>query len=101
MTREECTKAVLAAKRAKGPKWEEIAKAVGRNVAWSTAALQDQAAMDEGEATRAAGILGLGRDEIQALQECPMRGALDKTVPTDPLIYRFHEIMQVYGATIK
>ena len=29
------------------------------------------------------------------------RGSLDETVPTDPLIYRFHEIMQVYGQTMK
>jgi len=45
--------------------------------------------------------LGLGPEVANALTECPMKGALDSSVPVDPLIYRFHEITQVYGTTIK
>jgi cyanate lyase len=37
----------------------------------------------------------------EALQEMPMKGSLDRAVPVDPLIYRFHEITQVYGTTMK
>ena len=57
--------------------------------------------MNAEEAQKAADLLGLGEDVVQALQECPMKGSLDETVPVDPLVYRLHEITQVYGTTIK
>lgn len=101
MTRDECTKAVLAAKLAKGLTWQQIADAVGRHVVWTTAALLGQSSMDEAEATKAAKILGLGPAETQALQQCPTKGSVGHIVPTDPLIYRFYEVMQVYGSTLK
>lgn len=100
MTRNACTEAILAAKQAKGLTWQQIADAVGRHVVWTTAALLGQASMDEAEATKAAEILGLGAEEIQALQQCPNKGT-ETIVPTDPLIYRFYEVMQVYGSTLK
>jgi cyanate lyase len=46
-------------------------------------------------------VLGLGEDVAQALQQIPMRGSLDTDVPVDPLIYRFYELVQVYGTTWK
>ena len=46
-------------------------------------------------------MLGLEADVVAALQEIPSKGSLDRTVPVDPLIYRFHEITQVYGTTLK
>lgn len=101
MTCDECSKAILAAKLAKGLTWQQIADAVGRHVVWTTAALLGQASMDEAEATKAAEILGLGKDVVQALQQCPTKGSVGEIVPTDPLIYRFYEIMQVYGTTLK
>ena len=55
--------------------------------------------MSAEEAQKAVKLLGLGDDVAQALQECPMKGSLDDTVPADLLVYRFHEITQVYGAT--
>ena len=57
--------------------------------------------MGADEAAKAVEILGLGSEVAEALQECPMKGCLDPTVPVDPLIYRFYEIMQVYGTTMK
>jgi cyanate lyase len=48
-----------------------------------------------------ASYLGLPTEVSAALQECPTKGSLDGAVPVDPLIYRFHEITQVYGTTIK
>ena len=53
-----------------------------------------------GEATRLADLLELGSDVAAELTECPMKG-LGPVVPTDPLIYRFYEIMQVYGVPLK
>jgi len=101
MTRDECTEAILAAKLAKGLTWQQIADAVGRHVVWTTAALLGQGAMDEVEATKATKILELGPEVAQALQQCPTRGSLGTIVPTDPLIYRFYEMLQVYGSTLK
>jgi cyanate lyase len=101
MTRQEATSQMLAAKAAKGLTFEAIAKAVGRHKVWVTAALMGQASMSADEATAAAQVLDLGPEVATALQEVPMKGSLDTTVPVDPLIYRFHEITQVYGTTMK
>ena len=68
---------------------------------WVTAALLGQATMSADEANATARVLGLDPEVAEALQEMPMKGALDRAVPVDPLIYRFHEITQVYGTTIK
>ena len=57
--------------------------------------------MSAEEAASAAEALGLGDDVQAALQRPPMKGSLEATVPVDPLIYRFHEITQIYGTTIK
>src|SRR6476646_3493313 len=51
-------------------------------------------------AGRVANVLGAARTE-EFLTEIPMRGLLDAPVPTDPTIYRFYEIVQVYGTTLK
>src|SRR5437870_8727653 len=101
ITRAEATAQLLAAKKAKGLTFEAIAAAVGRHTVWVTAALMGQATMSTDEATAATRILGLGPEVAEALQEMPMKGSLDSTVPVDPLIYRFHEITQVYGTTLK
>ena len=101
MNRQEATQAILEAKRSKDVSFEEIAKAVGRHKVWTTAALFGQATMTAEESERAVECLGLGPDVAQALQEIPLKGSLDEPVPVDPLIYRFHEITQVYGTTIK
>jgi cyanate lyase len=101
MTRAEATERILAAKKAKGLTFEAIAKAVGRHKVWVTSALLGQAPMSAEEAQKAVAVLGLGPDVATALQEIPTKGSVGQTVPVDPLIYRFHEITQVYGTTIK
>jgi cyanate lyase len=101
MTRTEATDLILAAKQKKGLTFEAIAKAVGRHKVWVTSALLGQAPMSAEEAEKAVGALGLSPDVAAALQEIPTKGSVGQTVPVDPLIYRFHEITQVYGTTIK
>ena len=101
MTRDEATMAVREAKEASGLSWHEIAQRVGRSPVWTTAALLGQAPMSADEAEVAGEALGLDPEVTAALQRFPMKGSLDSAVPTDPLIYRFHEITQVYGTTIK
>ena len=101
MTRDEATAAVREAKEASGLTWHEIAQRVGRSPVWTTAALLGQAPMSADEAEAAAEALGLAPDVTAALQRYALKGSLDSDVPTDPLIYRFHEITQIYGTTIK
>jgi len=101
MNRSEATEQILAAKQRKGLGFADIATAVGRHKVWVTAALLGQATMSADEASQAVGVLGLGPEVASALQEIPAKGSVGQAVPVDPLIYRFHEITQVYGTTIK
>jgi cyanate lyase len=101
VNRKEATQSILAAKRAKGVSFDEIARAVGRHKVWTTSALLGQSTMSKEESERAVECLGLEKEVAEALQQIPLKGSLDETVPVDPLIYRFHEITQVYGTTIK
>jgi cyanate lyase len=101
MNRGEATERILAAKRQKNLTFEQIARAVGRHKVWVTSALLGQATMSAEEAQKAVSLLGLGPEVAAALQEMPTKGSVGQTVPVDPLIYRFHEITQVYGTTLK
>ena len=101
MHREEATELILEAKKEKDLTFEAIANKVGRHKVWTTAALMGQHPMGEDEAEAVVDLLGLDAEVSKALQEIPMRGGLDTDVPTDPTIYRIHEITQVYGTTIK
>jgi cyanate lyase len=101
VTKKEAAEAVRAAKARLGVSWAQLADAVGRPVAWSTTALLGQHPMSKDEAEAAAAVLELGEDVVAALQLQPTRGALETAVPTDPTIYRFYEVLQVYGPTIK
>ena len=102
MTRDELTRKILAAKRAKGSTWKEIVDEIGGGTAvYLTAALIGQMKLRPEQADRAARLFDLDDDEKRLLQEIPHRGSLPTTVPTDPLIYRFYELVQVYGTTWK
>jgi cyanate lyase len=101
MHREEATDLILEAKREKNLTFEAIAQKVGRHKVWTTAALLGQHPMGEEEAETVVDLLGLDAEVAGVLREVPMRGSLDTDVPTDPTIYRIHEITQVYGTTIK
>jgi len=102
MTRTELTGKILAAKRAKGLTWEAITAEIGGgSTVYLTAALMGQMKLRPEQAERAAALFGLDADEERLLQEIPYRGSLPAVVPTDPLIYRFYELVQVYGTTWK
>jgi cyanate lyase len=101
MTRDELTRKILAAKRAKGLAWKAIIAEIGGGSAvYLTAALMGQMKLRPEQAERAATLFELGEDEKRLLQEIPHRGS-SPIVPTDPLIYRFYELVQVYGTTWK
>ncbi len=101
MTRDELTRKILSTKRAKGLSWKTIVAEIGGGSAvYLTAALIGQMKLRPEQAERAATLFELGEDEKGLLQEFPHRGS-SPIVPTDPLIYRFYELVQVYGTTWK
>lgn len=101
MNREEATEMILEAKKTHDLTFEAIANKVGKHKVWTTSALLGQAQMTAEEADAVVSLLDLPPEVADALQEFPMKGSLDADVPTDPLIYRFHEVTQVYGTTLK
>jgi cyanate lyase len=102
MKRAEVTEKILSAKRMKDLSWEEIAKKIGgASKIIVTAACMGQMKMTKDQATKAGKLFGLGKEETLLLQEVPYRGSLPQIPPTDPLIYRFYELVQVYGTTWK
>ena len=101
MTRTEVTEAIIAAKIRKGLRWADLAKAVGRSKEWVTAGLLGQMAFTREQAETLGQTLGLSDEAVTLLQTVPYKGSLPSAVPTDPLIYRFYELISVYGTTIK
>ena len=101
MDRKQATESILEAKATRGATFAEIGEKVGRDKVWVTAALFGQQTMSADEAKAVTEFLDLDDGVCRALQEIPMRGTLDSPVPVDPTIYRFYEIIQVYGTTIK
>jgi cyanate lyase len=101
MERAELTKKIIAAKDERGLSWREIARKLNRAPAFVTAALLGQMALAPAEAEKAGEMLGLSPAEARMLAQIPYRGAVDQMPPTDPLIYRFYEIVQVFGTTLK
>ncbi|GAB0114197.1 cyanase [Acidisoma sp. C75] len=92
---------ILTLKRRKGLSWPQVAEALGQSPVWSCAACLGQMAMPPEVAARAAALFGLDAEEKAVLERIPYRGVLPSVPPTDPLIYRFYELLQVYGTTWK
>jgi len=101
MQRAELTEKIVLARIAKGITWKALAEAAGRSEVWTTSALLGQQSMSSDEAAATGRLLELTPEEVRLLQVPPSKGALGTTLSTDPLVYRFHEIVQVYGTTIK
>jgi len=96
----EITKKLLAAKKEKSLSFADLETAVGRDEVWIAAVCYRQASASQDEAAKIVSALGLGPVVAEALTEYPLKG-LGPVVPTDPLIYRLYEIMQVYGMPLK
>ena len=109
MTKQEAAELIRTAKARMGLTWAQLAEAIGAPVPWTVSALLGQQPMSPEQAAAAVDILNPAlrnlvtatHDVQAALQAQPTRGALDSPVPTDPTIYRFYEVVSVYGPTIK
>jgi len=97
----EITEKLLAAKKAKGVTFEDLEKVVGLDETWIASVIYRQASASIEEATKIVTTLGLPESMAEPLTIAPLKGSLEPQIPTDPLIYRFYEIMQVYGMPIK
>ncbi|MFD5513441.1 cyanase [Streptomyces sp. NPDC127051] len=93
--------AAVDAKIRKDLSWQQIADAAGLSVAFVTAAVLGQHPLPAASAEAVAELLGLDADAARLLQTIPTRGSIPGGIPTDPTIYRFHEMLQVYGTTLK
>jgi len=101
MNRLDVTEKIVATKVAKGLKWSDVAAKVGLSKEWVTAACLGQMTLTAEQAGTVGEIFGLTLEEKRWLMTVPHKGSLATSVPTDPLIYRFYELVNVYGTTFK
>jgi cyanate lyase len=99
--RNEVTEKIISAKVMKKMRWSDIAEKIGQSKEWTTAALLGQMTLDATQAAVAQELFELTDEETAWLQVVSYKGSLPSAVPTDPLIYRWYEIVNVYGSTIK
>jgi len=101
LSRSDATAIVLSAKEASGRSFEDLAAHLGRHEVWTATAIFGQATMTRQEAHTLAELLGLDEEVAAALARTPSRGAFAGDIPVDPLLYRFFEIIQVFGPAIQ
>jgi cyanate lyase len=101
MNRNDVTEMIIGAKIAKGIKWSDVATKIGLSKEWVTAACLGQMALDAKQAAIIVDTFALPAEAFAILQAVPYKGSLPTAVPTDPLIYRFYELISVYGTTFK
>ena len=100
-TRQDLTEVILASKLKKDLTYAQITEGTGLSEAFVTAALLGQHPLPADAAKAVGKKLDLDSDSIALLQTVPVRGSIGNGLPTDPTIYRFYEIVQVYGTTLK
>ena len=100
-SREQVTERIVSNKVRLGIQWSEVANKIGLSKEWVTAACLGQMAMEKNHAEAVGELFELSDEEIAWLQVVPYKGSIPTAVPTDPLIYRWYEVVNVYGTTIK
>ena len=97
----ESTQLLLKAKKEKGLTFADIGNLLGLDKVWVASLFYGQSTASDEESNQLLTTLGLGTELKEILTTPPVKGSLDPVIPTDPLIYRFYEIMQVYGMPMK
>jgi len=100
-SRDQVTEMIIAAKVRKGLKWAHAAEAIGRSKEWTTAGCLGQMTFDKPQAEALGKLFELPDEAVAWLQIVPYKGSLPSAVPSDPLIYRWYELVNIYGTTIK
>ena len=101
LQREDVTEMIVGSKIRQELSWAAVAEKVGQSKEWVTAACLGQMTLTKEQATKVGEIFGLPEDAVKLLQVVPYKGSLPTSVPTDPLIYRFYELVMIYGTTFK
>ena len=101
MNRNDVTEMIVTHKIAKGLKWLDIAAKIGLSKEWTTAALLGQMTLTKVQADIIGQTLDLPAEAVALLQVVPYKGSLPTLIPADPLLYRFYELINVYGTSIK
>lgn len=99
--RQALTETIILSKARKGLSFAEIVDGTGLSEVYVTAALLGQHPLPASAAIIVGEKLDLDADDIALLQSIPVRGCFVNAVPTDPTLYRFYEMMSVYGTTLK
>jgi cyanate lyase len=99
--RSQVTQMIVSTKVRKNLRWRDIAESIGMSKEWTTAGCLGQMAFDKAQAETLGKLFELPDEAIAWLQIVPYKGSLPTSVPTDPLIYRWYELVNVYGSTIK
>lgn len=100
MNKAEMKAAIIAAKTEKNITWSEIARAAGLSAEYTCSACLGMNHLEKPQADAVAAALGLDGEVSDALQRFPLK-TWERAIPTDPLIYRWYEMLNVYGETIK
>ena len=102
MKRDDLTEKILDIKRENGWSWKHICGQIGgMSEVLITGALLGNHKLTKPQAAAAAKLFGLSKTEAAMLNEVPNRGAGSTMPPTDPLIYRFYELVLVNGPAWK
>jgi cyanate lyase len=102
MKRADLTEKLLDIKREKGWSWKYICAEIGgMSPVLITGAILGQMKLTKPQAANAGELFGLSKSEVAMLNEVPMRGTGTPMPPTDPLIYRFYELVMVNGPAWK
>jgi len=101
MNRNDVTELIIETKVRQGITWAQVAERVGLSKEWVTAGCLGQMTFTAAQAAVIGEVFGLPDEAVRWLQVVPYKGSLPTSVPTDPLIYRFYELVSVYGTTFK
>ncbi|WP_217477633.1 cyanase [Stutzerimonas stutzeri] len=99
--RSQVTQMIVSTKVRKGLTWRQVAESIGMSKEWTTAGCLGQMAFDKPQAETLGKLFELPDEAVAWLQIVPYKGSLPTAVPTDPLVYRWYELINVYGSTIK
>ncbi len=100
LTKDDVALMILETKKAAGLTWEGIAERIGMSPVFTHSAAMGMNAFPPAKAAALGQVLNLSAEAVEVLSESPNK-VWPQTVPTDPCIYRFYEIVGVYGPTLK
>jgi cyanate lyase len=103
MEKIEMVEALLEAKRERGVSWADLSQAIGMSEVWLASLFYGESSATEEIATKVCRVLDLPESVRHALMDYPVKGNSlgSRPLPTDPLLYRFYEILAVSGLSLK